>query len=193
MPASPPGAEAPRPRRPVSNCEMRLPFLRNATRGGEPLIVSMTGVRLGDSVIFAGRSAPWAMALASRTGLSGRCLVLGSPDVTSGIDAAASREGVLVETAATAPRERVFDLAVIEIGKGWEAAASDMLGAIRPGGRLITVSGAPRTGLFSKLGGSHAPPAAADAVIARLAQLGWQRVRRIGERDGVTFVEAFAR
>lgn len=82
---------------------MRLPFLLKAATGGEPLIVAMTGVRLGDSVIFAGRSARWAVALASRTGLSGRCLVLGSSDVTGAIEAAASREGVLVETANTAP------------------------------------------------------------------------------------------
>jgi hypothetical protein len=172
---------------------MRLPFLRKSDTGDEPLIVAMTGVRLGEAVIFAGRSAAWAVPLASRTGLSGRCLVLGSPDVTGAIEAAASREGVLVETAAEAPGERVFDLAVIEVGDAWEAAAEDALRAVRPGGRLITVSGAPRSGWFGKLGGSNAPPVAIDVVVARLTRLGWDRVRPIGERDGVSFVEAFAR
>ena len=172
---------------------MRLPFLRKSGTSDEPLIVAMTGVRLGEAVIFAGRSAGWAVPLASRTGLSGRCLVLGSADVTGAIEAAASREGVLVEAAATAPDERVFDLAVIEIGEGWEGVAQDVLRAVRPGGRLITVSGAPRAGLFGKLGGSPATPVAAEVAVTRLAQLGWDRVRPIGERDGVSFVEAFAR
>ena len=117
--------------------------------------------------------------------------MLGSPDVTGAIEAAASREGVLVETATAAPGERVFDLAVIEIGERWEADAENVLQAVRPGGRLITVSGAPRTGLFGKLG-SAAPPVAPDAVVARLTRLGWHRVRPIGERDGVSFVEAFS-
>lgn len=177
----------------MSNRAMRLPFLRKSGSGDEPLIVAMTGVRLGEAVIFAGRSAGWAVPLASRTGLSGRCLVFGSPDVTGAIEAAASREGVLVETAASAPGGRVFDLAVIEIGAGWEGVAEDVLNAVRPGGRLITVSGAPRAGLFGKLGGSPAPPVATGVVVARLTELGWDRVRPIGERDGVTFVEAFAR
>jgi hypothetical protein len=172
---------------------MRLPFLRKSGSSGEPLIVAMTGVRLGEAVIFAGRSAGWVVPLAARTGLSGRCLVLGSPDVTAAIEAAASREGVLVETAANAPGERVFDLAVIEIGDAWEGAAEDALRAVRPGGRLITVSGAPRSGLLGKLGGSAALPVSTGAVIASLTRLGWDRVREIGDRDGVSFVEAFAR
>lgn len=179
-----------RPR--VSNEAMRLPFLRRSGTSGEPLIVAMTGVRLGEAVIFAGRSAGWAVPLAARTGLSGRCLVLGSADVTGAIEAAASREGVLVETAAAAPGERAFDLAVIELGEGWEGVAEDVLNAVRPGGRLIAVSGAPRTGLLSRLGGGQ-PRQVADAeIVARLTQLGWQRARPIGERDGASFVEAFA-
>jgi SAM-dependent methyltransferase len=172
---------------------MRLPFLRRSGTRDEPLIVAMTGVRLGEAVIFAGRSAGWAIPLATRTGLSGRCLVLGSPDVTAAIEAAASRAGVVVETATTAPRERVFDLAVVEIGPAWEAAAQDVLRAVRPGGRLVTVSAAPRSGLFGKLGGSPAPSVGTDAVVARLTRFGWDGVRSIGERDGVRFIEAFTR
>ena len=172
---------------------MRLPFLRKGSTGGEPLIVSMAGVRLGDSVMFAGRSAQWAVALAGRTGLSGRCLVLGPAEVTGPIEAAASREGVLVETAATAPGDRVFDLAVIEMGEGWEAAAQDVIRAVRPGGRVITVSGAPRKGLLGKLGGAQPRQVTPETITAKLEQFGWQRPRPIGERDGVSFVEAFTR
>lgn len=176
----------------MSNGAMRLPFLRKSDTSGEPLIVAMTGVRLGEAVIFAGRSAGWAVPLAARTGLSGRCLVVGSPDVTGAIEAAASREGVLVETAAAAPGERAFDLAVIEIGEGWEGVAGDVLKSVRPGGRLVAVSGAPRTGLLGKLGGGQPRQMADAAIVSRLTQHGWQRARPIGERDGVSFVEAFA-
>ena len=56
---------------------MRLPFLRKAATGDEPLVVSMTGARLGDTVVFAGQSASLVLPLAARTGLSGRCLVVG--------------------------------------------------------------------------------------------------------------------
>ena len=59
---------------------MRLPFLRKAASSDEPLVVSMSGARLGDTVVFAGQSASLALPLAARTGLSGRCLVVGSPD-----------------------------------------------------------------------------------------------------------------
>lgn len=86
----------------------------------------------------------------------------------------------------------MFDLAVIEIGEAWESAARDALRAVRPGGRLIAVSGAPRASLLGKLSGSPAAPVATEAVVARLAQLGWERARPIGEREGVSFVEAFA-
>ena len=36
---------------------MPLPFLRKARTGGEPLVVSMTGARLGDAVLFVGKTA----------------------------------------------------------------------------------------------------------------------------------------
>ena len=171
---------------------MRLPFLRKATTGGDPLIVAMTGVRLGESVIFAGRSAGWAVPLAARTGLSGRCLVLGPPDVTAPIESAASREGVLVETSAVPPPGPAFDLAVIETTAGWESAAREVRTATRSGGRVIVVAGAPPAGLLARLKGGAAEPIAAQSVVAALIKLGWERVRPIGERDGVRFVEGVA-
>ena len=78
---------------------MRLPFLRKSATGDEPLVVSMTGVRLGDSVVFSGRSIALVLPLAARAGLSGRCLIVGSPDATAALETTATREGLLVETA----------------------------------------------------------------------------------------------
>ena len=171
---------------------MRLPFLRKATTGDDPLIVSMTGVRLGESVIFVGRSPAWALPLAARTGLSGRCLVLGPPEVTTPIESAASREGLLVETSAVPPSEPSFDLAVIEATAGWESAARDVQTSTRPGGRVIVVAGAPPPGLLARLTGAAAEPIRTQSVVAALSKLGWERVRPIGDREGVSFVEGFA-
>ena len=177
----------------MSNNRVRLPFLRKSRSDGEPLIVAMTGVRLGESVIFRGRSPGWVVPLAARTGLSGRCLVLGPTDVTTAIESAATREGVLIETASTPPRERSFDLAVVEVDANWEAGARDVKLATRPGGRIVVVAGAPpRSGLFAKLGGGGRPSVTTASIVSTLTGIGWERVRPIGERDEVSFVEGFA-
>jgi hypothetical protein len=172
---------------------MRLPFLRKADTGGEPLVVAMTGVRLGESVLFWGRSAAWAVPLAAKTGLSGRCVICGPPETTGPIESAASREGVLVEVSTAAPDVPGFDLAVVEAVDGWEAAARDFRNATRPGGRVIVVIGAPPRGLLGRLTSSPTSGApSAESVASALSRLGWQRVRPIGDRDGVSFVEGFA-
>jgi hypothetical protein len=108
------------------------------------------------------------------------------------LESAASREGVLVETSATPPSEPSFDLAVIEATAGWEAAARDLRGATRPGGRAIVVAGEPPGGLLAKLTGGSAQPVPTESIVATLTRLGWERVRPIGEREGTRFVEGFA-
>ncbi len=168
---------------------MRLPFLKKAAAGDEPLVVSMSGARLGDPVLFWGATPSLALPLAARVGLSGRALIVG-PTAAS-IEAVATREGLLVETAAEFPQDGSFDLAVVEAASGWDLAAAAALAAVRHGGRIVVVSGTPRSGLRALIG--SAPPAAAsdDTVVATLARHGWQRGRGIGGRDGLTFVEAF--
>jgi hypothetical protein len=171
--------------------EMRLPFLRKATTGDAPLVVSMSGVRLGDTVLFAGRSASLALPLAARTGLSGRCLVVGQAATTAPLEAAATREGLLIETAEQFPADRSFELAVVEAIAEWAAAAAGARDAVRRGGRIIVVAGSLRQGLLARLsaGRSEISP---DPIIETLSTQGWQRARPIGARDGLLFVEAFA-
>jgi hypothetical protein len=168
---------------------VRVPFLKKSATTSEPLVLSMTGARLGDSVVFAGASAQLALPLAARVGLSGRCLVVGAD--APALEARATRDGILVETALTIPADRTFDLAVVEAAGDWDGDAARALRGVRPGGRIVVIAGALRTGLMSKL---TSPPAAisADAIVATLSTQGWQRVRDIGRRDGLTFVEAFA-
>lgn len=151
----------------------------------------MTGLRMGEAVLFSGRSATLALPLAARTGLSGRCLVFGTPDATAALDAAAQREGLLVETAEAPPADATFDLAVVEAGGPWAPAAAACLPAVRPGGRIVIASGPPRTGLLGRLGGQPPGPEVEAAIVSALTGQGWHRARGIGTRDGVLFVEAF--
>lgn len=170
---------------------MRLPFLRKVVARDEPLVVSMSGVRLGDSVAFAGPSAALALPLAARTGLSGRCLIVGAPEITSVLDATATREGLLVEVAAHFPTDRSLELVVVEAVGDWASAAAGARDAVRGGGRLVVVSGSVPQGLLARLrrGTPAIPP---EAIVQTLSGQGWQRARAIGGRDGLLFVEAFA-
>lgn len=170
---------------------MRLPFLRKAATGDEPLVVSMSGARLGDAVVFAGSSASLVLPLAARTGLSGRCLVVGLPQSTATLEATATREGLLLEVAERFPTDRSFELAVVEASGEWASAAAGARDAVRGGGRIIVVSGSLRTGLLSRLSARPAE-VSPEAIVETLSSQGWQRPRPIGGRDGLLFVEAFA-
>jgi hypothetical protein len=171
--------------------EMRLPFLRKATTGEEPLVVSMSGARLGDTVVFAGQSAAILLPLAARTGLSGRCLAVGTPESTSVLEAAATREGLLVEVTDRFPADHSFELAVIEAVGEWEAAAAGARDAVRSGGRIVVVTGSLRGGLLARFS-TAAPDVAPEAIVETLSRRGWQRARPVGGRDGLLFVEAFS-
>ena len=82
---------------------MKLGFLRKPARNESPLVVSMTGVRLGDRAIFAGSSLPLVMPLAARTGLSGQLLAIGAH--AADLKARAERDGHLVESADVPPSD----------------------------------------------------------------------------------------
>ncbi len=170
---------------------MRLPFLRKASTGDEPLVVSMSGARLGDAVVFAGPSAALVLPLAARTGLSGRCLVVGPPEATGPLEATATHEGLLLEVADRFPTDRSFELAVVEASGEWAPAAAGARDAVRGGGRIIVVTGSLRTGLLSRLSAKPAE-VSPESIVEILSSQGWQRPRPIGGRDGLLFVEAFA-
>jgi len=169
---------------------MRLPFLRKGTISDEPLVVAMTGARLGDTVVFAGQSASLVLPLAARTGLSGRCLVVGPPGATAALEASATREGLLVEVADSFPTDRASELAVVEAVGEWATATAGLRDAVRGGGRIVVVAGSPRKGLLARLS-ARPPEVAPDAIVRTLSAQAWQRARSVGERDGLVFVEAF--
>ncbi len=170
---------------------MKLPFLRTPQHDEEPLVVAMTGARLGDSVVFAGRSPSLVLPLASRTGLSGRVVVLADGTDAAPLEHAAAKHGVLLEVAAAPPQGAGFDLAVVETVDGWREAAAQLRPSVRPGGRIVVIAGQQASGLSRWFRAADAGPQDTD-VVAALERAGWQRVRPIGERDGLRFVEAFA-
>lgn len=171
---------------------MKLPFLRKAATAGEPLIVSMTGARLGDAILFTGRSDALALPLAARAGLSGRFLAVGEAGTAAALESAAQREGVLIETASQAPPDGTFELAVVEATGEWPAAVASARLAVRRGGRVVVVAGAPREGLLSRLTATSSASPPPDEVVRALTVEGWHLARVVGQGDGMTFIEAFA-
>jgi hypothetical protein len=176
---------------------MKLPFLRKSA-DREPLVVSMTGVRLGEQAIYCGASTPRLVALAARTGLSGRVAVLpvDQTDESQSLEASATREGVLVESLRSSDDvdQAAFDLAVLDLASvgrrppDLSGTITTLTGALRAGGRFILIEGGTPHGLRAHLPFADARPtgSAADELARHVS-----RVRAIGERDGLRFLEGF--
>src|SRR4051794_39443022 len=105
-----------------------------------PLVVSVTGVRLGQRVlVVAGRDRKIVHDLAARVGLTGRTFVLATEGDAEQLRAAAEAAGVLVDVAPLAVPLPVagetFDIAVIDEspradGLDTPAFLPDVLGAL---------------------------------------------------------------
>lgn len=174
---------------------MRLPFLRKSP-DREPLIVAMTGARLGERILYHGESLAHVSALAGRSGLSGRMIVLAPAGETTAIEKAAARQGVLVEAVEAVPADAqsACDLAVLDASLsgqadgGWSGVLRTLTAALRPGGRLIAVEPARPKGLRARLAGRSGTDA--SALLPQMQAMGLTRARTVGERDGLRFVEA---
>src|SRR5215467_11828092 len=127
------------------------PFVRR--RESHMLLVSMTGVRLGDRVAFIGcANGARLAAVAAKVGLSGRAVVV-APDDSSAARArkGAENAGVLIEVEVASPtraplEDSAFDLAVFDDTGGLFGALSsdervravrEIARILRPGGRLM--------------------------------------------------------
>jgi tRNA A58 N-methylase Trm61 len=167
---------------------MKLPFLRKPAHDDLPLVVAMTGVRLGDRVIFAGTASSLLIPLAARTGLSGQLLTIGSD--TAELTRRAERAGHLVDGAGAPPADGSYDLAVVETSGDWTQMLAPLLAAVRPGGRIVIVIGRQAEGALALLKPAHRTGPAPAEVVALLERSGWHRARSIGSREGLDFVEA---
>jgi len=181
------------------------PFAR---RGNDPhlLAVSMTGVKLGDRVVFVGAPHPGrTAAIAAKVGLSGRASAA-VPDqhAADRLNKAAAQAGVLVDAdisdAHALPYgEGEFDLAVIDDTAALfeQRAEADRIAIVRetvrvlrPGGRAVVLGGGEPGGLHKLLSKTAASPLVlSGAINALLGAHGFSIVRTLAEREGLVFVE----
>lgn len=181
------------------------PFVRRGT-DSHMLSVSMTGVKLGDRVVFVGvPDAARIAAIAAKVGLSGRAVALTSDDeAVARVHKAAADAGVLVDTemgdATRLPfRDGEFDIAVVDDTRAMleqlsdtdrSTAVREVARILRPGGRLLLIGGAEPTGLSKLISKVPASPLVLSGrVNALLEQCGFGIVRTLAEREGLVFVE----
>src|SRR5262249_21616217 len=180
-------------------------FGRGLRSAGDPsmLVIGMTGVRMGDRLAQTGCARGGRRAaIAGKVGLSGSASAI-VPDESSASRArkGAAQAGVLVDVEIAPPAklpldDGAVDVVVVDetgglIGKLSEpdraAAVREIARVLRPGGRVVFVSAAPRSGLSSLLSrASSAPPLDAGPP---LAAGGLKSVRTLAEREGLVFVE----
>ena len=170
---------------------------------GEPLAVTMAGIKLGNRLLLVGSSDPVLIAgLAVKTGLTGRaCAVDASGAVSAHAAEIAEREGALIETI-TAPFTKLpldaesFDVAVVRDvlaamdAAGRAACLTEVHRVLRPGGRCLVIDSAP-SGLAALLrrapGG--ADYGAHDGPAHALESGGFRAVRTLAQSDGLLFAE----
>src|SRR6186997_3240959 len=171
------------------------------------LVVSMTGVKLGDELLQVGCADGGRLgAVAAKVGLSGRA-VLVAPDETSAARGrkGAAAAGVLVDVDVAPPtrlpaKDDEFDLAVVDDTAGLlgtlraedrVASIRELVRVLRPGGRVMLVGAAPRGGLGSLLTRAESGPpfAASGEALTALEADGFKSVRLLAEREGLVFVE----
>lgn len=168
----------------------------------DPLIVSVSGVRLGQRVLaLPGADLRTLVDVAARVGLTGRVLALTRDESDSArVQAHAERHGVLVDverlqTPVPVPDE-AFDVAIVDTrgadadrGKTLPALLPSMLRALRPGGRLVLLLQG-GGGIAARLLGRDVPPRELDERLRALIDTGFRTARLVALRDGIAFVEA---
>lgn len=178
-------------------------------RRGDPyrLVVSMTGVKMGEHAAFVGCEHGGRLAaVAAKVGLSGHAVAV-VPDEASAdrVRKGAARTGVLVDVEIAPPTrlpldDASFSLAVVDDTNGLlgamraeerQASIRELVRILRPAGRAIVIGAALRTGFAGLLTGARrAPPfAASGAATSALQADGFGTVRLLAEREGLVFVE----
>lgn len=169
----------------------------------EPLVVSMTGVRMGDRLLVIGGSHPQVIAqIAAKPGLTGRtCAVDESADLSAKAAQTAEKEGALVEVE-TAPFDQLpfesstFDVVVVNrvferLDEGRRAAClREAARVLREGGRCVVIG----PGRPAGIGAWFWKPSLLPADVERLMQsAGFRAVHTLADREAMLFVEGARR
>jgi SAM-dependent methyltransferase len=190
---------------PSASPETFMKLFRIFKTPGEPLAVSMAGIKLGDRLLLIGCGDPMLLAqLAVKTGLTGRAFAADvRPELTAAAERVAAREGALIE-AASGPWDALpvesgtFDVAVVRYVFS-DLPEADRLGcaaeihrALRPGGRCLTIDPAPGSGLGSVVRRTtmNRQYAAGGGAVRVLEAAGFRAARVLAEREGLAFCEA---
>jgi hypothetical protein len=173
-------------------------FRPRKTRPDDPLIVSMSSVRLGQQVLaIVGRDRRLFFDLAARVGLTGRAVgITADAQDAAALAGDAIRHGVAVDTFALDTPWPVasgsVDVAVIDDREPRAVATADLLpqirAVLRPGGRVILVLSAEGGALARLLGRERAPDV--TGLLEALSQADFGAGRLIAVRGGLAFVEA---
>lgn len=161
---------------------------------GEPLAVTMAGVKLGDRFLSVGvRDPKLIAALAVKAGLTGRACATDADAARAASGAAAIEgEGALVEVTAAPWNALPFDAASFDValvrdvfstlGPGEQTrSAGEVLRVLRGGGRVVVVEGTKRARV------------AGDSLTGPLTSAGFAAVRVLAEADHTIFVEGIKR
>jgi ubiquinone/menaquinone biosynthesis C-methylase UbiE len=182
-----------------------MKLLRIFRTTGQPLALSMAGIRMGDRLLMVGCGDPLLLAqLAVKTGLTGRAFATDvRPDLTAEAARVAPLEGALIETA-TAPwgvlplEAGTFDVAVIRhVFAGIPdaeriACANEVRRVLRPGGRCVVIDLARRSAFGGLLSRAALDPSyiARGGAVGVLEAAGFRAARVLADREGFTFSEA---
>ena len=164
------------------------------------LAVTMSGVRLGERLLQVGLGdGRLLVALAAKVGMSGRtCGLDERADAVTRAEAAAAREGVLVELQqarcdALPFAAGDFDAVVVNAAPPAPVDAGAALfreaeRVLRPGGRCVVVTKGARRGgaLGSEDRGIGRHP---NHVVAEMRAAGFRAARVLAEREGLAFAE----
>jgi ubiquinone/menaquinone biosynthesis C-methylase UbiE len=175
-------------------------------RGPGPfaLHISMASVQMGDRFLQLGcGDGRLFAALASKVGLTGRACAVDKDEAAVGrARAAAAKEGVLVEVERSGFMrlpydDQSFDVVVIRnILAGMRPdervpCVQEAWRVLRPGGRVVVMEPAERGGLARLLSrqAKHPDYVSSGGAERALREEGFRSVRKLAEREGVTFVE----